>query len=127
MIHREPIVLRFSEIDRLLSVISFYKDMAYDEFYGSPKNFGGATRFILMIAKYTIEIASQITFDLKIKWQGYPQLFEELQKIGAIDKNTSNRLKHLSDFYLEKTLTHIKIQDVYKMASQIDKLFQTNL
>lgn len=39
-----------------------------------------------------------------------------------MENETSNRLKYLSEFYLEKTLKNMKIQDIYNMVMGINKL-----
>jgi hypothetical protein len=96
--------------------------MNYEEFYSSPKNFGGAARFVQLIAKYTIEIASQIAFDLKIEWKNYPQLFQGLQQKNIIDAELCQNLKKLSEFYLPKTLINQKIRDVFEMILKAQNL-----
>jgi hypothetical protein len=92
-----PIEQRFSAIDECLAYLTVYKKMPQAEFFAYPKHFGGATRFIQLIAKYCLEIAAQV-----------PD-----QKIQPITT--------LSNFYLEPTLTKLHVNDVYAMLMEIDK------
>lgn len=91
-----PIEQRFSAIDECLAYLAVYKKMPQAEFFAYPKHFGGATRFIQLIAKYCLEITTQLP--------GPPV------QVPA----------SLSSFYLEQTLSKLRVDDVYAMLTAID-------
>lgn len=90
---------RKEEITRLLDLLRPYQRLNKDEFCRSPKDFGAATRFIQLIAKYITEIYAQ-----------NPPL--------------PDQFKQLARFYRESTLSQLKIDDVQEMVVKIDGLIK---
>lgn len=124
--HTAPISLRFSEIDNYLALIGQnYGQLSFTEFYNSPGYFGGTARFIQMIAKHAIEIASQVAFDNGLQWSNYPDLFAKLSSGNVIDAETSTALLKLSDYYLPATLLRLKLKDVYETRQTVSGLIKS--
>jgi|GEM_PF-3366187 uncharacterized protein YutE (UPF0331/DUF86 family) len=124
MLNTDSITIRLAEIELQLNYLSLYQAMAYEEFKRLPKNFGGATRFIQLIAKYAIEIASQIALELNLRWKEYRDLFAMLKENHILTKELYLNLVELSEFYLPATLMQKNIKDVYEMTKKINELIK---
>ncbi len=121
--HAGPIALRFSEIDNYLALLAgSYGTLSFAQFHASPAAFGGTARFIQMIAKHTIEIASQLAFDNGLAWQNYTELFAQLSSAGALDAKTDAALLQLSNYYLPETMMQIKLKDIYEARQTVPGL-----
>ena len=121
--HPGPLALRFSEIDNYLALLEqSYGRLSFTEFHSSPAAFGGTARFIQMIAKHAIEIASQIAFDNGLAWRGYPDLFAQLTAGRVIDAHSNAALLQLSNYYLPATLMQLKLKDVYEARQTVPGL-----
>ncbi len=121
--HAGPIALRFSEIDNYLALLSgSYGTLSFEDFHASPAAFGAAARFIQMIAKHTIEIASQLAFDNGLAWQNYTELFAQLSSARAVDAKTDAALLQLSNYYLPETLMQLSLKEIYEAKQTVPGL-----
>lgn len=102
--------------------LGFLKDcgsFSYQEFISSPKVFGAAVRSIQLISKYLIDISTQLAFERKLAWQGYPGLYNVLAEQGLLSAKLVSALVILSNYYLEPTLKQIKLAEVFKLIPEI--------